>query len=151
MLAITSNASPNRDSTMTNTLPTYALVSTVMTNDNTGVFFSWTSRLHLLEDSQDILDAYHATKMEQGCTLENARITSSSDPRFPEVWDELYRNQDITFISKFNTLRREIPDLKVDVVFQSEKSIERRKEKLLIQAQRMSEARAMRERSNVSK
>ena len=130
---------------------TFALVSTVMVNDSTGAIFSWTSKIHDIQYSQDILDSYHATKLEQGCTLENARITSSSDPRFPDVWNSLYSDKSLSFISKFNTLRREIPDLNVKVIFQTERAIERRREKMILQAQKMSEARALREKSNVAK
>ena len=127
---------------------TYCLVTATSRDSTTEKWFSWTSRPVRPEDVEDTIDAHHVKQLEKNCTLEAVRVTSSSDPRFCEVWNGLVKDINISYKTKFNILASEFPNLSINVKFQTEAFTERRKDLMILHAQRMSECRALRQTMN---
>ncbi len=129
---------------------TYCLVTATSKDSITDKWFSYTSKLVSPSEVEDLIDAYHVKQLEKNCSLEAVRVTSSSDPRFIDLWDVLVKDKTIPFKTKFHILKSELPDLSVEVKFQSPAFNERRRNQQILNAQRMSEARSLREATNVA-
>lgn len=127
---------------MTNTR--YHLV-TLTFRDNTSLkWFTHTTRILLQDQVENAIDTYHAKQLHKGCSLEGVRVTSCDDPRFPSVWQKLVDDRELTYKAKFHVLHSEFKDsLHVETRLQSEAYQERRKDALILHAQRLSEARAI--------
>jgi len=124
----------------------YYIVTCTCIDNTSQKWFTWSSRLIEEDKIEHTIDTFHARQIDKNCSLEAVRITSSDDPRFPSSWENLVKNKQITFKSKFNSIALEFADsLQIEVRLESEAYKARRRDALILHAQKLSEARAIME------